>query len=207
MDKALGDLGTPEALALRGRAAIANSRLVYRRFREIFDGETFAPLRARGARPQRPLWASTSTKNPDYRDVIYVEELVAPDTVNTMPPATLDAFRDHGEVRGATAAEAAGAARQALDDLRRLGIDLDEITERLQRDGVASFAQSYDDLIAALRAKRASCSSTASAARSWRWARPARPSRRASLPGSRRACLGASGRRTTPSGRPCPCRS
>jgi len=153
VDKALEKIGTPEALALRGRAAIANSRLVYRRFREIFDGEPFAALREKGARPQRPLWASTSTKNPDYRDVVYVEELVAPRTVNTVPPATLDAFRDHGEVRGETAAEAPEAARQLLDELARLGIDLDAITERLQREGVASFAKSYDDLIAALRAK------------------------------------------------------
>ncbi len=153
VDKALEGIGGPQALALRGRAAIANSRLVYRRFREIFDGETFAPLRARGARPQRPLWASTSTKNPDYRDVVYVEELVAPDTVNTLPPATIDAFRDHGEVRGATAAEDPAGARRTLDELAALGVDLDAITERLQRDGVASFARSYDDLIAALRAK------------------------------------------------------
>lgn len=153
VDEALDAIGTPAALALRGRAAIANSRLVYRRFREIFDGEAFAPLRHRGARPQRPLWASTSTKNPRYRDVIYVEELIAPDTVNTMPPATIDAFRDHGEVRGATAAEHPDEARRVLDELGALGIDLDAITARLQRDGVASFARSYDDLIAALRAK------------------------------------------------------
>ena len=153
VDKALGDIGTPAALAMRGRAAIANSRLVYRRFRELFDGEAFAALRARGGRPQRPLWASTSTKNPDYRDVVYVEELVAPDTVNTMPPATIDAFRHHGEVRGATAAEDFDAARRTLEDLRAAGIDLDDVTERLQRDGVASFARSYDELIAALEAK------------------------------------------------------
>lgn len=153
VDKALEAVGTPAARALRGRAAIANSRLVYRRFREIFDGEGFGPLRARGARPQRPLWASTSTKNPDYRDVVYVEELIAPDTVNTLPPATIDAFRDHGEVRGATAADDPAEARRTLDELAALGVDLDAITERLQRDGVASFARSYDDLIAALRAK------------------------------------------------------
>ena len=154
VDRALSEKGTPEALSLRGRAAIANSRLVYRRFLEIFGGPSFAPLRARGARPQRPLWASTSTKNPDYRDVVYVEELVAPDTVNTLPPATIDAFRDHGEVRGATAAEDPEGAERTLDALRAQGIDLDEVTERLQRDGVASFARSYDELIAALARKQ-----------------------------------------------------
>jgi transaldolase/glucose-6-phosphate isomerase len=153
VDAALTEIGTPQALALRGRTAIANSRLVYKRFLELFEGPPFAALRARGARPQRPLWASTSTKNPDYRDVIYVEELVAPNTVNTLPPATIDAFRDHGEVRGDTAAESPEAARQVLDGLQAVGIDLDAVTERLQRDGVASFAKSYDGLIATLRGK------------------------------------------------------
>jgi transaldolase/glucose-6-phosphate isomerase len=154
VDKALEGIGSPEALALRGTTAIANSRLVYQRFLEIFHGEPFAALRARGARVQRPLWASTSTKNPDYRDVIYVEELVAPETVNTVPPATLDAFRDHGRVRGATAADDPAAARAVLDAVERLGIDLRQVTETLQRDGVRSFARSYDDLIAALGEKR-----------------------------------------------------
>ena len=155
VDKALETIGTPEALALRGRAAIANSRLVYQRFLEIFHGEAFAALRARGGRAQRPLWASTSTKNPDYRDVVYVEELVAAETVNTVPPATLDAFRDHGRVRGATAAEQVVEARETLQALGRLGIDLDAVTATLQREGVQSFARSYDDLISSLERKRA----------------------------------------------------
>jgi len=154
VDKALERIGTPEALGLRGKAAVANSRLVYQRFLEIFHGEPFADLRARGARVQRPLWASTSTKNPDYRDVIYVEELVAPETVNTIPPATVDAFRDHGQVRGATAAEDPEAARAVLAALARLGIDLGNVTETLQREGVRSFARSYDDLINSLETKR-----------------------------------------------------
>ena len=155
VDKALERVGTPEALGLRGRAAVANSRLVYQRFLEIFHGEPFAALAAKGARVQRPLWASTSTKNPDYRDVIYVEELVARETVNTIPLATLDAFRDHGRVRGATAAEDPEGARATLTALARLGIDLNAVTETLQREGVQSFAKSYDDLIASLERKRA----------------------------------------------------
>ena len=155
VDKALERIGTPEALALRGKAAVANSRLVYQRFLEIFHGEPFGDLRARGGRVQRPLWASTSTKNPDYRDVIYVEELVAPETVNTIPPATVDAFRDHGYVRGATAAEDPEAARALLAALARLGIDLGHVTDTLQREGVQSFARSYDDLINSLQTKRA----------------------------------------------------
>ncbi|HSK09188.1 MAG TPA: bifunctional transaldolase/phosoglucose isomerase, partial [Vicinamibacterales bacterium] len=153
VDEALERIGTPEALGLRGRAAVANSRLVYQRFGQLFGGEAFAQARARGARPQRPLWASTSTKNPAYRDVIYVEDLVAPDTVNTMPPATLEAFRDHGEVRGATAAAGAEAARRTLEDLGRLGVDLGRITEQLQRDGVLAFAKSYDGLMDTLKGK------------------------------------------------------
>jgi len=155
VDKALERIGTPEAINLRGKAAVANSRLVYQRFLEIFHGEPFAGLRARGGRVQRPLWASTSTKNPDYRDVIYIEELVAPETVNTIPPATVDAFRDHGQVRGATAAEAPEAARAVLAALGRLGVDLGQVTDTLQREGVQSFARSYDDLINSLETKRA----------------------------------------------------
>ena len=154
VDKELERIGTPEALALRGKAAIANSKIVYRRFQEVFNGAQFAALRARGCHVQRPLWASTSTKNPAYRDVVYVEELVGMDTVNTLPPATLDAFRDHGDVRGATVAEDLDEARTVLHGLKRLGIDLEAITTQLQVDGVSSFAKSYDDLLAALDSKR-----------------------------------------------------
>lgn len=154
VDKQLERLGTPEALALRGRIAIANSRIVYQRFREIFYGAAFAPLRARGCRVQRPLWASTSTKNPAYRDVVYVEELIGSDTVNTMPPATVDAFRDHGKVRGASVDEQVDLARRELATLSRVGIDLDTVARSLQIDGVAAFAKSYDDLAAVLEKKR-----------------------------------------------------
>ncbi len=142
VDKALEQNGTPEALALRGRIAIANSRLVYQRFREIFYGAPFAALRARGCRVQRPLWASTSTKNPAYRDVLYVEELIGPDTVNTMPPD--DDRRVQGPRPGPRRdrrREPAGAAREALRRCARSGIDLGAITAQAAGDGVASFAQ------------------------------------------------------------------
>lgn len=153
VDKALEANGTSEALALRGRIAIANAKLVYRRFRELFHGDAFASLRNRGARAQRPLWASTSTKNPNYRDVLYVEELIGPETVNTVPLATLEAFRDHGRVRGATVLEGWNDAEQELGRLAGLGIDLNAITEQLQIDGIQSFADAYGNVLAALERK------------------------------------------------------
>jgi len=149
VDAELEAMGMAEALALRGRAAVANASLAYRRFLEIFHGDAFASLRARGGRVQRPLWASTSTKNPSYPDVKYVEELVARETVNTIPTATLDAYRDHGRPRHALA-EGADADAADLDRIRRLGVDVDRVTEQLQVDGVAAFARSFDQLIAAL---------------------------------------------------------
>lgn len=154
VDKALENAATPEARALLGKIAIANSKMVYRRFQEIFHGEGFAALRQRGARVQRPLWASTGTKNPAYSDVLYVENLIGPETVNTLPPETMDAFRDHGAVAGATVKEGLPEAEAVLARLSSLGIDLDAITEQLQRDGVAAFAKSFDDLMGALEKKR-----------------------------------------------------
>lgn len=154
VDKQLERLGTPQALALRGRIAVANSKVVYQRFRELFYGAAFAALRARGCRVQRPLWASTSTKNPAYRDVLYIEELIGPDTVNTMPPATIEAFRDHGVVRGDAVEQGLDLARQELRQLKQVGVDLDQVTIDLQVDGVAAFAASADDLARALDAKR-----------------------------------------------------
>ena len=153
IDAALDAIGKPAALDLRGKAAIANSKLAYRRFEELFGGEAFAPLAARGARVQRPLWASTSTKNPAYRDVMYVEELVGPDTVNTLPVATLEAFRDHGVVRASLREDSEGA-EQVFADLAALGVDIDAVTEELQVEGVAAFAASFDQLLAALDAAR-----------------------------------------------------
>ena len=156
VDRALNALGSPEALALRGKIAIANTKKVYQRFRAIFYGDDFSALRQRGARVQRPLWASTSTKNPQYRDVLYVEELIGPDTVNTLPLATLKAFRDHGSVQGNTVQENLSVAEDQLRSLSNLGIDLDAITEKLQVDGVASFASAYERVLAALEKKRGS---------------------------------------------------
>ncbi|HWE52634.1 MAG TPA: transaldolase [Bryobacteraceae bacterium] len=152
VDKALDAKGSPEAHALRGKIAIANARVIYARFREIFDGDEFAALRQRGARVQRPLWASTGTKDPAYSDVLYVEELIGPDTVNTIPPDTLAAFRDHGQVRGETI-DGAAEAKQHLEALKKLGIDLDAITDKLQVDGVASFASAYDRVLEAIAKK------------------------------------------------------
>jgi transaldolase len=157
VDKALEADGSEEALALRGRIAVANAKLTYNRFQELFYGEPFAGLKARGARVQRPLWASTSTKNPDYNDVLYVDELIGPDTVNTLPPATLEAFRDHGKV-GQTLTESLDEARGQIDRLEEYAIDFDAITEQLQVDGVAAFAKSFEDLLEALRAKGAGLS-------------------------------------------------
>ena len=154
VDKALQDNGSEEAKALLGKVAVANSKVVYRRFMEIFHGEGFAALRQRGARVQRPLWASTGTKNPAYSDVLYVESLIGPDTVNTMPVDTLNAFRDHGHRGSATVKENFDDADRALAQLAALGIDLSAITEKLQVDGVTAFATSFDQLMAALEKKR-----------------------------------------------------
>ena len=156
VDKALESLGTAQALALLGKIAIANSKMVYERFLQIFHGEGFAALRQRGARVQRPLWASTGTKNPKYSDVLYVENLIGPETVNTLPPETLNAFKDHGKVISGSVRENLDEAAAALGRLKAVGIDLNVITEKLQRDGVASFAASFDQLMAALEKKRKS---------------------------------------------------
>ena len=142
-------------LALKGKAAVANAQLAYQLFRNEFSTPRWAALEAAGARLQRPLWASTSAKNPAYRDVVYVEELVGPDTVNTMPPATIDAFRDHGEVRRAVDADLAGATR-IIADLGALGIAMAEVTDQLLREGLASFQKSFDTLTAGLEKKSSS---------------------------------------------------
>lgn len=156
VDKALETLGSERALSLLGKIAIANSKIVYNRFLQIFHGEGFAQLRSRGARVQRPLWASTGTKNPKYSDVHYVENLIGAETVNTLPPETLNAFRDHGKVIEGAVRDNLDGAASALNQLKALGIDLEAITEKLQQDGVAAFAASFDQLMAALEKKRAS---------------------------------------------------
>ncbi len=153
VDPKLEAIGTPEALALRGKIAIANAKMAYRKFKEIFHGEHFAAQRRRNARVQRPLWASTGTKNPAYSDVLYVESLIGPETVVTIPTTTLDAFLAHGEALPTLEAKWEEAER-ALATLKTLGIDLDEITSELEREGVSAFIESYDRLIELLNQKR-----------------------------------------------------
>jgi transaldolase len=137
---------------LKGRAAIANAKLAYRLFTQKFAGPRWEALAKQGARVQRPLWASTSTKNPKYRDVMYVEELIGPDTVDTMPPATVDAFGDHGVVER-TVDKKIAAAEGLLKEIEAVGISMKEVTEKLLTDGIASFQKSFDELIAGLEAK------------------------------------------------------
>jgi transaldolase len=153
VDKQLAALDDPAAAALLGKAVIANSKIVYQRFQEIFHGPDFAELTAAGAGVQRLLWASTSTKNPDYPDTLYIDELIGPQTVNTMPPDTVDAFRDHGRVAQTLTADLA-QAQLVLDHLAELQIDLTVVTEQLQVDGVAAFAQSFDSLLATIADKQ-----------------------------------------------------
>ncbi len=153
VDRVLDGIGTAEASALRGRIAIAQCKVAYDRFRGLFHGEAFAALRRRNARPQRVLWASTGTKNLAYSDVLYVEELIGPDTVNTMPPATLDAFRDHGKPRASLEAGVENA-KTTLARLAKVGVDLQAINGRLLADGLAAFETSFDHLRAALEEKR-----------------------------------------------------
>ena len=160
-DRLLEEIGSPDALSLRGRIGIANAKGIYRRFRALFDGERFATLKRRGARVQRPLWASTGTKNASYSDVLYIEELIGPDTITTVPPATLDAFRDHGRVRVTLRTEDK-EAEAVLAAARALGLDVHTITEQLQTDGIKAFASSFDELIATLGRKRSQILTTAS---------------------------------------------
>ncbi len=138
--------------SLRGKAAIANAKLAYRIFQKEFSSPRWKKLEAKGASVQRVLWASTSTKNPSYRDVMYVEQLIGPHTVNTMPPQTIEAFRDHGEVKR-TVDKEVDVAETVIRDLAQLGISIDDVTEKLLVDGLASFQKSYDTLIAGLSKK------------------------------------------------------
>ncbi|HUA12560.1 MAG TPA: transaldolase [Solirubrobacteraceae bacterium] len=150
-DRRLEELGAPEDL--RGRLAVANARLAYEHYRDVFAGRRWEELVAKGARPQRLLWASTSTKNPAYSDVLYVEELIGPDTVNTMPLKTVEAFEDHG-VAEARLTDV-GDARETLDRLAAAGLDYDDVTATLERDGVAKFADSFEEVLATLSEERA----------------------------------------------------
>jgi transaldolase len=138
---------------LKGKLAVANAKLAYEKYNELFAGERWQRLAAKGATKQRCLWASTSTKNPDYRDVLYVEELIGPQTVNTMPLETISAFQDHGVVAD-TLERDLDDARQLLDDLERAGIDYDDVTETLEREGVQKFSDSFAELLDGIRAKQ-----------------------------------------------------
>jgi transaldolase len=147
VDKRLDAIGDDEAKELRGKAGIANARLAYQAYEEVIGGERWKTLVGAGARVQRPLWASTGVKDPAYPDTMYVTELVAPDTVNTMPGKTLDATADHGEIAGETIRGRYDEARQVLDRLERLGISYAEVTELLEREGVDKFDKSWEELL------------------------------------------------------------
>jgi transaldolase len=143
VDQRLEKIGTPEALALRGRAAVANARLAYEAFEEVVAADRWQALAAKGARVQRPLWASTGVKNPEYEDTRYVDELIAPDTVNTMPEKTLDAVVDHGHVEPDTIRPAYGDAHRTVEELAAVGIDLHEVTQLLEVEGVDKFETAW----------------------------------------------------------------
>ena len=145
-DKRLDKIGTEEAKALRGSAAIANARLAYQRYERVFSSERWKALEAAGAHPQRPLWASTGVKDPSYDDTRYVVELVAPGVVNTMPEATLEAVADHGRIRGDTVRSMYSEAQQVLDRLAALGVDYDDVVQTLEDEGVEKFIASWHEL-------------------------------------------------------------
>jgi transaldolase len=147
IDKRLDAIDDPSAAELKGKAGIANARLAYRDFERVFSDDRFVALKAQGAREQRPLWASTGVKNPDYTDTMYVTDLVVPNTVNTMPEKTLHAFADHGEVKGDQVTTKYDEAQQVMDRLRDLGIDYDDVIETLENEGVQKFVKSWDDLV------------------------------------------------------------
>jgi transaldolase len=154
VDKRIDALGAKREAgsALKGKAAIANAKLAYQLFLERFSSPRWKALEAKGARVQKPLWASTSTKNPAYRDVMYVEQLIGPRSINTLPPQTIEAFRDHGDVRR-TVDKDVDVAKRELEQLEKLGISMKEVTAKLLVDGIASFQKSFDSLIAGLEKK------------------------------------------------------
>lgn len=148
VDKRLEKIGTPEALALRGQAGVANARLAYAAYQEVFvGGDAYEKLKADGARVQRPLWASTGVKNPDYSDTLYVTELVAPNTVNTMPEKTIEAVADHGVISGDTVTGTSAAAQEVFDKLDAVGVDLTDVFVVLENEGVQKFEESWTELL------------------------------------------------------------
>jgi transaldolase len=154
IDQRLDTIGSPESLDLRGKGAVAQGKLAYQLFQQAFSGPRWDALAAKGAVVQRPLWASTSTKNPAYPDTLYVDELIGPDTVNTLPDATIDAFANHGTLARRVDAEV-DAAQAAWKGLGAVGVDVDDVADKLERDGVTSFQKSFDELLGALTAKAA----------------------------------------------------
>jgi transaldolase len=150
-DKRLDELGAPEEL--KGKLAVANAKLAYQRYKELFSGERWEALAAKGASTQRCLWASTSTKNPAYRDVLYVEELIGPETVNTMPEETIEAFQDHGEV-ALTLERDVDEAKRVFERIAEAGVDYDDVVVTLEREGVTKFADSFAELLDGIEAKR-----------------------------------------------------
>jgi transaldolase len=155
VDKRLDSLGSGKreaGSALKGKAAIANAKLAYQLFLERFSSDRWKALESKGARVQKPLWASTSTKNPAYRDVMYVEDLIGPRSINTLPPQTIEAFKDHGNTRR-TVDEKVDDARRVIDELEKLGVSMKDVTDKLLVDGLASFQKSFDSLIAGLEKK------------------------------------------------------
>jgi transaldolase len=152
VDRRLEAIGTSEALALRGKAAVAQGKLAYKLFQETFSGERWEALAALGARVQRPLWASTSTKNPDYPDTLYVDNLIGPHTVDTLPDSTIEAFIDHGTL-ARTIDDDVEAAEVVWESLKAVGVDMDDVAAQLEREGVASFQKSFTELIDALDTK------------------------------------------------------
>ncbi len=159
VDRRLSKIGTDEACALRGKAAIAQAKLAYELFTKRFRGERWDALCDQGARVQRPLWASTSTKNPEYPDTLYVDNLIGPDTVNTMPDATIDAFERRGTV-ARTVNRDVDQAHQVMEDLAKVGVDMADVSRTLEEEGVGSFAKSFDELMSALDDKAAELSAS-----------------------------------------------
>ena len=147
IDKRLEAIGGDDALALRGKAAVANARLAYERFEQVFASDRFAALAQHGAHPQRPLWASTGVKNEDYPDTLYVAELITSGVVNTMPSKTMEAFADHGEVRGDTVRGEYADAHDVMARLEKVGIDYDDVIAALEKEGVDKFVASWDELL------------------------------------------------------------
>jgi transaldolase len=157
VDRRLEAIGTDESLDLRGQAAVAQAKLAYQLFLQRFQGGRWEELKARGANLQRPLWASTSTKNPDYSDLLYVDTLIGPDTVNTLPEQTITAFEDHGTI-ARTVDDGIHVAEGVYESLERIGIDMEDVARVLEEEGVAAFAKSFDELIGALERKGAELS-------------------------------------------------